>query len=147
MKHYEIALVLHPDLEIDLDNPLKKIEGVFADAKATVNKKDNWGKRKLAYRINGQDWGIFVFYQLELDPAAVNQIESNIKIADEVMRYLIVSLENQKRVTKPKSDSAKADTSKNETGKIETGQAAGNAESAETATTESTQTSQKGVSD
>lgn len=100
MKHYEIAVVLHPDLEIDLDNPLKKVESIITGAQGVIDKLDNWGKRKLAYRINGQDWGIFVFYQVQLDPASVASIEASLRIADEVMRHLIVSLENQRRVTK-----------------------------------------------
>ncbi len=102
MRHYEIATVLHPDLEIDLETPLKKVESLITDNGGTIDKKDNWGKRKLAYRIKGQDWGIFVFYQVSMEPESVSAIESVLKITDEVMRYLIISLEHQKRVTKAK---------------------------------------------
>lgn len=104
MKHYEIATVLHPDLEIDLDAPLQKIEKIITDHKATVDKKDNWGKRKLAYRINGQDWGVFVFYQISAEPNQIASLEATLKITDEIMRYLIVSMEEQKRITKRKTN-------------------------------------------
>lgn len=104
MRHYEIAIVLHPDLEIDLDTPLKKVEQIIADNDGTIDKKDSWGKRKLAYRINGQDWGIFVFYQVQLPPKAVGSIENSLNITEEVMRHLIVSMENQKQVSSSKAN-------------------------------------------
>lgn len=104
MRHYEIATVLHPDLEIDLDNATKKIESIITGAGGTIDRKDSWGKRKLAYRINGQDWGIFVFYQVSLEPKQVTSIEASLKIADEVMRHLVVSLEHPKLVHKRKAN-------------------------------------------
>ncbi len=101
MRHYEVAIVLHPDLEIDLENVLKKVEKIFTDLGAKVNKKDNWGKKKLAYKINKQDWGIYVFYELEIEPANVREINSRLRITEEVMRYLIVSVEDIKYLKKP----------------------------------------------
>ncbi|MDP4038672.1 MAG: 30S ribosomal protein S6 [bacterium] len=99
MRKYEIATILHPDLETDIDNTLSKIERIIEAAQGKIVKKDNWGKRKLAYRINKQDWGIYVFYQVNLEPDKVAQIESNLRITEEVMRFLIVSLENIKRIS------------------------------------------------
>ncbi len=104
IRHYEIALVLHPDLEIDLETPLKKVEQIITDNAGTIDNKDSWGKRKLAYRINGQDWGIFVFYRVQLPAKAVGPIENSLNITEEVMRHLIVSMENQKQVTSKKTD-------------------------------------------
>lgn len=100
MRNYEIAIVLHPDLEIDIESATSKVEKIIDTAKGKIVKKDNWGKRKLAYPIKKQDWGIYVFYQVQLDPSAVQQIESTLRITEEVMRYLIVSLENIRLVSK-----------------------------------------------
>lgn len=107
MRHYEIAAVFHPDLEIDLDSAVKKIETIITNASGKVSHKDNWGKRKLAYQINGQDWGIFVFYQAEIEPKNVAEIEAALRITDEVMRYLVVSLEHPRLVNKHKGEKAK----------------------------------------
>lgn len=101
MRHYEVAIVLHPDLEIDLENVLKKVEKIFTDLGAKVNKKDNWGKKKLAYKINKQDWGIYIFYQIEVDPSKVQPINDRLRITEEVMRFLIVSLENIRYLKQP----------------------------------------------
>ncbi len=100
MRNYEIAIVLHPDLEIDIESATSKVEKIIELAKGKITKKDNWGKRKLAYKIKKQDWGIYVFYQVQLDPSAVAQIEGTLRITEEVMRYLIVSLENTRLVSK-----------------------------------------------
>lgn len=103
LKNYEIAVVLHPDLEIDLDRATGKIEKVIESNKGKIVKKDNWGKRKLAYKIKKQDWGIYVFYQAQLDPANIAKIDSSFRITSEIMRYLIISLENVDRIKKSKS--------------------------------------------
>ncbi len=101
MRHYEVAIVLHPDLEIDLENVLKKVEKIFTDLGAKINKKDNWGKKKLAYKINKQDWGIYVFYEIEIDPAKTRDINNRLRITEEVIRYLIVSIEDIRYLKKP----------------------------------------------
>lgn len=101
MRHYEVALVLHPDLEIDLENVLKKIEKILADLGAKIDKKDNWGKKKLAYKINKQDWGIYVFYEIQTEPTQIREINNKLRITEEVMRYLIVSLEDIRYLKKP----------------------------------------------
>lgn len=100
MRLYEIAVVLHPDLEIDLDSASAKIEKIIEAAKGKIVKKDNWGKRKLAYKINKQDWGIYIFYQVKLEPAAVAKIDNTLRITEEVMRYLVVSLDHIRYIRK-----------------------------------------------
>lgn len=110
MRNYEIAIVLHPDLEIDIESATSKVEKIIELAKGKVTKKDNWGKRKLAYPIKKQDWGIYVFYNVQLDPSAVAQIENTLRITEEVMRYLIVSLENTRLVSKTNQQNTEPDT-------------------------------------
>lgn len=111
MRQYEVAVVLHPDLEIDLERALTKIEAVITGLGGKINNKDNWGKRKLAYKIKKQDWGIYVFYQVSLDPSQVQQLDNTLRITEEVMRYLVVSLEDIKSINHAKADtkSSKAD--------------------------------------
>lgn len=101
MRKYEIAVVLHPDLEIDLESTLEKIEAILTKNGGKITKKDNWGKRKLAYKINKQDWGIYVFYQIDTEPEQVTKINQTLRITEEVMRYLIVSLENIRYINQP----------------------------------------------
>ena len=106
MRHYEVAIVLHPDLEIDIDSVLKKVEKLITDLSGKITKKDNWGKRKLAYKIQKQDWGIYVFYEIELEPDKTRELNDKLRITEEVMRYLIVSLENIRYLKQPNKTKA-----------------------------------------
>ncbi len=90
MNKYEVAVVLHPDLEIDMEAPLKRLDDMFKEHKAAVIKRDEWGKRKLAYAINRQNFGVYVFYIVEINPDAVSEIEHSLKLNEEVIRHLII---------------------------------------------------------
>lgn len=89
MKQYELVVLLHPDLEIDLDKPQKKLEGVIGDAGGKITKTDVWGKRKLAYVIGKEEFAVYVYYEVKLDPAVIGKLERTLNITDEVMRYLL----------------------------------------------------------
>ncbi len=89
-KEYEVAVLYHPDLEIDLDKPLKKVEKIFVDNGGSITNVDNWGKRKLAYPIKKQDHAVYVIYTIELPAENVGKLESMLNITDEIVRFLIV---------------------------------------------------------
>lgn len=90
MKEYELAVLLHPDLEIDLEAPLARLDGIFKSAKAKVIKRDEWGKRKLAYNIKGQSFAVYIFYILEMDPTQISSLERSLRLSDEVLRHQVV---------------------------------------------------------
>lgn len=89
MNQYEIAVLYHPDLEVDLTKAEDRVKKIIADNGGKVAKTDNWGKRKLAYRIKGNEHAVYVFYTVELPGAAVAKVESTLNITDEVIRFLI----------------------------------------------------------
>ena len=103
MRHYEVAVVSHPDLEMDLERASTKIETAITSLGGKINKKDNWGKRKLAYPINKQAWGIYTFYQISIAPSEVQALDNSLRINDEVMRYLIISMADVQRIRPPKT--------------------------------------------
>ena len=89
MNQYEVAILYHPDLEIDLDKASKRVEKIFTDNGGKVAKIDNWGKRKLAYPIKKNEHAIYVFYIIEFPAASLQKVESILNITDEVIRFLI----------------------------------------------------------
>lgn len=91
MRPYELTVLLHPDLEIDADAPIAKVEKLITDAGGKVTKRDNWGKKRLAYPVKKQQFGIYVYFELDLTPDAVRQLETQLLITEEVIRFLIVS--------------------------------------------------------
>lgn len=90
MNSYEIAVLYHPDLEIDLDKPAEKVVKIFTDNGGKVTSEDNWGKRKLAYKIKNHDHAVYVFYAVDLPGESVKKVEGTLNITDEVIRFLIV---------------------------------------------------------
>ena len=89
MHNYEIAVLYHPDLEIDLDKAAQKVTKIITDNGGKVTGDDNWGKRKLAYKIKGHDHAVYVFYAVEMPAEAVKKVEAILNITDEVIRFLI----------------------------------------------------------
>jgi len=89
MNQYEIAVLYHPDLEIDLDKATTKVEKIITDNGGKVTNVDNWGKRKLAYPINKNESAVYVFYTLDMPGESVRKVESTLNITDEVIRFLI----------------------------------------------------------
>lgn len=89
MNQYEIAVLYHPDLEIDLEKATSRVEKIFTDNGGEVKNVDNWGKRKLAYPIKKNEHAVYVFYTLDLPAQSVRKIESTLNITDEVIRFLI----------------------------------------------------------
>ena len=89
MNQYEIAVLYHPDLEVDLTKAEDRVKKIVADNGGKITATDNWGKRKLAYDIAGNEHAVYVFYTVDLPPAAVAKVESMLNIATEVIRFLI----------------------------------------------------------
>lgn len=89
MNLYEIAVLYHPDLEIDLEKASTKVEKIIVESGGKIAKTDNWGKRKLAYPIKKQEFAVYAIYNAELPAEAVSKIEKTLNITDEVIRFLI----------------------------------------------------------
>ncbi len=89
MNQYEIAVLYHPDLEVDLTKAEARVKKIVTDNGGKVVSADNWGKRKLAYNIKRNEHAVYVFYTVELPGESVQKVESTLNITDEVIRFLI----------------------------------------------------------
>jgi len=89
MNQYEIAVLYHPDLEIDLEKAAGKVKKILTDNGGEVVAEDNWGKRKLAYPIKKNEHAVYVFYTVTLPAESVRKVEATLNITDEVVRFLI----------------------------------------------------------
>lgn len=89
MHQYEIAVLYHPDLEVDLTKAEDRVKKIIADNGGKITATDNWGKRKLAYSIAGNEHAVYVFYTVDLPGESVQKVENTLNITDEVVRFLI----------------------------------------------------------
>jgi len=106
---YEIAVLYHPDLEIDLEKATSKIEKILADNGGKITKTDNWGKRKLAYPIKKQEFAVYVFYAAEMPGENVAKVEQTFNITDEIIRFLVTKpdLKAQAKAEAQRAEKAK----------------------------------------
>ena len=98
MKDYELTVLIHPDLESDLEKPLAKIRSLVTANGGEIAKEDNWGKKKLAYAIKGEEFAIYVAMDIKLPATAPLKISNTLNITDEVLRYLLVKAEARPEV-------------------------------------------------
>jgi small subunit ribosomal protein S6 len=110
MKKYELVALLHPDLEIDLEKPLNKIEKIISSAGGSILKQDNWGKRRLAYPIAKLDFAVYIYFEVELPADKINEVDKALNITDEVLRHLITVYEERPVVDDEKNKSEDAKT-------------------------------------
>ena len=96
MKDYELSILFHPDLEMNLDPVLNKVKKLIEGNGGKIVKEEADGKKRLAYSINGQDFAVYYFYDLSLPAEAPAKISSTLNITDEVLRYLLVRVDERK---------------------------------------------------
>jgi small subunit ribosomal protein S6 len=97
VKEYELTFLIHPDLEADLDTPLNKVRELIKSTGGEIVKEDNWGKKKLAYKINKEDFAIYVYMDVKLPADAPLKISNTLNITEEVLRYLLVTVDEKGR--------------------------------------------------
>lgn len=109
MNIYEVAVLYHPDLEIDLEKASSKVEKIIAGSGGKITKTDNWGKRKLAYPINKQEFAVYVFYTVDMPAEKVQKVEQTFNITDEIIRFLITRPDFKKQA---KAEALRAEKAK-----------------------------------
>jgi small subunit ribosomal protein S6 len=97
VKEYELTVLIHPDLETDLDKALGKVKSLVTDNGGEIIKEDSWGKKKLAYQIKREDFAIYVYFEVNLPADAPLKISNTLNITDEVLRYLLVKADDKAR--------------------------------------------------
>ena len=90
MRKYELTVLIRPDLESDIEAPINKVRDIVKKAGGEIKKEDNWGKKKLAYKIRKEDFAIYVYMDIILPADALLKIRNTLNITEEVLRYLLV---------------------------------------------------------
>lgn len=105
MREYELTVLIHPDLEADLEKPLQVVRDLITSNKGTISSEDVWGKKRLAYKIAKEDFAVYVQMIVMLPPAAVAKVDSTLNITDSVLRHLLAGVD-------PKAKAAIAEAAK-----------------------------------
>ena len=96
MKAYELLFFVAPTIsDEDRIAVMKRIETTIAEGKGKVDNVDEWGKRKLAYEINGLTDGDDTLVNFHADPQNVAELDRVLRINDAVVRHMIVKREDR----------------------------------------------------
>ena len=96
MKAYELLFFVAPTIsDEDRVAVMKRIETTIAEGAGKVDNVDEWGKRKLAYEINGLTDGDYTLVNFHADPHNVAELDRVLRINDAVVRHMIVKREDR----------------------------------------------------
>src|SRR3954449_13493549 len=92
-REYETIYTLRPDRTNDVISQVNtKARGVIESGGGTIIKIGNWGKRKLAYEVQKQLKGIYLFFSYLGSAGLVEELERNLRLTDSVIRYYSVKI-------------------------------------------------------
>ncbi len=96
MRRYELMLLLRPDLEDDkLQSAVEKVTRAIVNAGGSLSKVSPWGKRRLAYEIQHHRDASYFLIHFDIDPSEVRGIERGLLISEEILRHLVIVLEDR----------------------------------------------------
>ena len=91
MRHYEVMVILDPDLEEKTVAPsLETFLNVVRADGGEVTKVDFWGRRRMAYEINKKADGIYAVLEMTATPAAVAELDRQLSLNEAVMRTKVL---------------------------------------------------------
>ena len=108
MREYELTVLVHPDLEMNLEAATDKVKALIESNGGKITKENNEGKKKLAYSIKSQDFAVYYYYELELPAQAPGKISAVLNITDEIIRYLLVAKDPRREKMLAKRQERKA---------------------------------------
>lgn len=95
MRRYETIYIIRPGAnEDDITAIIERTNGVIENFGGKIDQIDRWGIRKLAYIIDKETQGYYVFSEYAGKPEAVNEIERLFRIDDKVLKYLTVKTQD-----------------------------------------------------
>jgi small subunit ribosomal protein S6 len=91
MRHYELMVILDPDLEERTVAPsLDQFLGVIRQGGGSVEKVDVWGRRRLAYEIDHKVEGIYAILDVQAEPASVKELDRQLNLNEAVLRTKVL---------------------------------------------------------
>ena len=93
MRDYEVVYIIKPGFDDEKYNAIvERYNTLIQNNGGEIVKVDLWGKRRLAYEIEKLREGYYVLVQFKAETALPEELERNLKIADDIMRYLVVRM-------------------------------------------------------
>jgi len=99
MTYYEKVMILDPNLDDNAaEETVGKIRDLITKQGGEILKKENWGRRKLAYELNKHQKGNYIFLFFKANPATIFEIEKLCKVLDPIIKFMVVKLTKKKQI-------------------------------------------------
>ena len=94
MAFYECVMIARQDLTAtQVEGLVENFSKILTENGGQVASKEAWGLRTLAYRIKKNRKGHYVLFKLETPSAALLEMERNMRLSEDVLRYMSVRVE------------------------------------------------------
>ena len=91
LRKYETVVVFDPNLsDAEVAQQIEKIDVTVRAHGGQIERQEVWGRRKLAFKMNKQDHGIYAVLVFTGEPKLVSELKRQLRIADQVLRTLVV---------------------------------------------------------
>lgn len=91
MNKYELTLVLDGKSgAAKKKKVIETLEKILTVFKGSIKESKEWGVKELAYKIGKSESGLYLFFELELDPATVKQLNEKLRVDGDIIRYLLI---------------------------------------------------------
>ena len=102
LRPYEILLIVDPrPTDEEVTQLLTRLQDTLKELGASVQRVDNWGKRRLAYEIRKQREGTYGVFQVRAEPATVKEFERQLKLNESVLRFMTTRVVERRRKGTP----------------------------------------------
>jgi len=96
LRDYELLCLLSPEVDEErTEAVLTRIRDALEGSEAAIENVDHWGKRRLAYEVNGHRDGVYVLLKFKANPQALAELERVLGLTDDVMRHVVTRLDEE----------------------------------------------------
>jgi len=90
MRHYEVLFLVHPDQSEQVPSMVERYEGIITKHNGKIHRKEDWGRRQLAYPINDIHKAHYILMNIECNAEALAELKNLFKFNDAILRNLIL---------------------------------------------------------
>ena len=90
MRHYEIVFLVHPDQSEQVPGMLERYEGIIHKHNGVIHRKEDWGRRQLAYPMQDVHKAHYIMLNIECNQQSLDELKNAFKFNDAILRNLII---------------------------------------------------------
>ncbi len=95
MNRYETIIVIDPNIEAEyVEKIIDDVQNLISGSGGKVSEVDKWGKRRLAYEVEGNRDGIYILINFEAEPEFVRRLARYYGLTEQIIKYITVRAED-----------------------------------------------------